>query len=465
MAGDTEREALKAQLLASELAVPTSGLGRLWRSGRGAVGLARATLTNRLRGAGKGLTAGDVDAIARLVERLGELRGVAMKAGQILSYADPSLPEELQRLLSLLQVSAPASPFASVAATLREELGARAEPLLAAMERTPVAVASIGQVHRARLPDGTELAVKVRHRGIEEALRSDFAVAERGSLLAGVLVPGALGSVRGMLEEARAALLEECDYRLEAARQETFGRLLANHPVLLVPRVVEGYSARAVLVSAWLPGQHLDDWLAQDPPQRLRDLAGTALFELYFGTLYRHGFFHADPHPGNYGFRASGDALRLAVYDFGCVRTFERPAEVGKASSRSLSLLLSAVRSDDASAIDLALRALGAAPKADRATQQVQRALLRSFFAPMLEAGPHAIARDEGSAARDILRDKRALMRLGLPGSMLFLFRLRFGLYAVLARLGAVADWAALEARWADQARRDERAPSQSAIP
>jgi len=448
MSDANERERLKAHMLSSELPVPSSGVARLWRTGRGALGLAWASLGQRYHDKQGGLQATDLASIARLVERLGELRGIAMKAGQILSYADPTLPDELKSLLSLLQVSAPASPFAAVEATLREALGGRADELLATLERTPIAVASIGQVHRARLPDGSEDAVKIQHAGIEAALRSDLSAAHSGASLAGVFVPGARASMRGMLAEAQAALLEECDYLLEASRQKAFGSFLEKHPVLMVPRVIDGYCARSVLVSAWLPGEQLDAWLSRNPEQSLRDVAGRALFELYFGILYRHGIFHGDPHPGNYGFRATGDTLRIAVYDFGCVRTFAPRSGPGQPNRRSLSHLLAAVRADDARAIDEVLRSLGAEPDADQKTQQVQRVLLRSFFAPMLQAGPHAISPEVGADARNILRDKRALMRLGLPGSVLFLFRLRFGLYAVLARLGAIVDWAALEAEW-----------------
>lgn len=438
----------RARLLETETALPTSRLSRLFRTGRAAGALVSATLGGRLKGRGDGLAAADLDDVARLVERLGELKGVAMKAGQILGYIDPTLPPELRGLLSNLQTAAPASPFEAIEATLREAFGPRAGELLAGLEREPLAVASIGQVHRGRV-SGADVAVKVRHPGIEAALRGDFATAAVGSTFARALVPGAGESVREFVDEARTAMLEECDFALEARRQAQFGAWFADHPTLRVPAVVPAWCAGSVLTTRWAPGLSLDALLASNPPQETRSRLGAALFELYIATLYRHGVFHADPHPGNYAFDGDGGVV---VYDFGCVRSFDR------ATVTALARLVAAVRADDTEATSAAFAALGAAPPRDREGAQHMRALLRGFFAPLLQSGERRIEPGAGFEARDMLRDKRAAMKLALPGKLLFLFRIRFGLYAVLARLGAVADWAALESAWAASVL-DERAP------
>jgi hypothetical protein len=249
--------------------------------------------------------------------------------------------------------------------------------------------------------------------------------------------------VRESIDEARTAMLEECDFALEADRQEAFAGWFEAHPTLLVPRVERAWCAPAVLTTEWMPGSSLDEWLASDPPQAARDRVGVALFELYVGTLYRRGVFHADPHPGNYAFREDG---RVVVYDFGCVRSFDPPTVV------ALGRLAAAVRADDRAAIAQALSDLGGAPPASGEAMDHLRALLRGFFAVILRAGRHRVEAGAGFEGRDLLRDKRALMDLSLPGRMLFLFRIRFGLYAVLARIGAVADWSALESAWASGA-------------
>jgi predicted unusual protein kinase regulating ubiquinone biosynthesis (AarF/ABC1/UbiB family) len=435
---------LRERLLGTERPLARSGAERLWKTGRGAAGLAFSVLGGRLRGKGEGLGAADTRAISQLVSRLGELKGLAMKAGQILGYIDPTLPEELRGLLSVLQTASPASPFPLVEAELRSAFGSRADRLLAGLERQPVSVASIGQVHRARLPEGTEVAVKVRHPGIDEAFRSDFRSAGAGSAFASLLIPGAASSVRGFIEEARAVMLEECDFALERERQATFARLLADDETLLIPAVEPDWCAPTVLTTRWMPGRSLDAFLEAKPSQAVRDRMGVALFSFYVGMLYRHGLFHGDPHPGNYAFREDG---RIVVYDFGCVRGFD-PATV-----LAFSALLEAVRTDEMPRMREALGALGAQPPTDAEELAMLRTLLRGFFAPLIERGTHPMSPGPGLEAQQLLRDKRFLAKLSLPGRFLFLFRLRFGLYAVLARLGAIADWGALESRWAAEAR------------
>ena len=162
-------------------AVPTSAFGRLRRMAGTALRTARAA--RKGGGPGEGLGAVDLDAIERLVMSLGELKGVAMKMGQILSYIDADMPPETQRLMGLLQVYSQPTPFETIAATIREDVPAEADVILASLDREPVASASIGQVHRARRPDGTAVAVKVRHPGIDDAIRADFRSASIGKVM------------------------------------------------------------------------------------------------------------------------------------------------------------------------------------------------------------------------------------------------------------------------------------------
>lgn len=425
---------LREQMMTSEAAVPTSTLGRMWRTGRGAIGLTGALLRGR-----KGQEI-DMEAIAGVVRGLGGLKGMGMKVGQMIGYVDQSVPEELREMLSLLQTSAPATAFAAVEATLREALGERAELLLAGLERAPVAVASIGQVHRGTLPDGTEVAVKVRHPGVKEALVADFRAAGIGKLF-GALAGGA--TIPDTIDEARAAFIEECDFRREAERQRIFGRLFADDPVLRVPAVLDAWSSERVLVTRWTPGRSLDRFLADKPRQAERDAVGEALFRFWMRTLYREGLFHGDPHPGNFAICADG---LVVVYDFGCVRSFDAPVR------RGFARLAAATRDDDLDAMVAAIAELGGQAPKDAAGRAHLRELLRSFFGLLLKGGRRRVAADEGHAARDLMRDKRAILGLRLPGRMLFLFRLRFGLHAVLARLQAEVDWCALEGQWAREA-------------
>lgn len=442
MAGLDASNELRALFEQMEQPEPAKGLWRLWKTGRGAAGLGAAVLRSRLRGEEAGISVAETQAILQLTSRLGELKGVAMKAGQILSYVDISLPDELRNVLAVLQTHSPATPFPRVEEVIRESLGARAPALLERLCREPIAVASIGQVHRGYLPDGTEVAVKVRHPGIDAALRTDFGAAGAGSSLAMLIMPGARASIGSIVEEARQAILEECDFALEAERQDRFASLYADDATILVPAVERAWCGPSVLTTRWLTGSSFEAFLAASPSQERRNRVSVALFSFYFGTLYRHGLFHADPHPGNYAFRDDG---RVLVYDFGCVRSFEKETVVAFAA------LASAVRRDDRRAMAEAVAQLGGRLPESGPELEQTRTLLRSFFSAILTSGARPVDPGAGSSLRDALKDKRTVAKLALPGKLLFLFRLRFGLHAVLARLGAVADWAALESGWAEE--------------
>lgn len=420
-----DRAAQELRRLFSEPStLKTSGLGRLARTASAGIGLGvRAALGRQ-----------SPQDFLPIVRSLGELKGLAMKLGQILSYVDDTLPPEARQLLSILQTHSPPSSFDTIAASVRAELGDRAEELLAGMDPKPIASASIGQVHRAVLGDGSHVAVKVQYPEIEDAIRNDFRTADAAIRIVKSLAPG----VETFVDEARERLLEECDYRLEASWQQRFSTLYAGHPVLRVPGVLLDFTGRRVLTTRFQEGIRFDDWLAGDPPQAERNRLGEALYELYLGSLYRYGLFNADPHPGNYLFAPDG---ALVVLDYGCVRAFS------EADVRALAALRSAVRAGDETRIKDALEALGAPPYGAKEVEPA-RALLRAFFGPTLDDHQTRIEIASNTKMRSILADKKTFMRLRLPGKLLFLFRIKFGLHAVLGRMAAEANWFRLEQQW-----------------
>jgi predicted unusual protein kinase regulating ubiquinone biosynthesis (AarF/ABC1/UbiB family) len=425
---------------------PGRGMRRLANFVRNGAGLATNVFLTRSRDEIAVLNARELRRIQKLVSGLGELKGLPMKIGQIMSYLEFEMPEEARQLMSLLQTQSAATPFDRIEVVLREELGERlAEQLLDTLDPTPVSIASIGQVHRGRLPDkdGTEVAVKVRHPDIEDAIRSDFKLASVGTGIAGAMMPGMGATARDFMKEIEARLVEECDYMLEAERQRLFGAIFDNHPVIVVPEVHDQWCRPRVLVTTWQSGLEFETFRSDAATgQEERNQTGAALFDFYIGTLYRHGLFHADPHPGNYHFCKDG---RVVVFDFGCVRIFDREA------TRSFVALARAVCSDTRDSILDALRGLGAEPSSNDAAYEHLRRLLRSFFRPMLNDGPGPIDGRIVIDMKQIMKDKLAIARLRLPGSLMFLFRIRFGLYAVLSRLGSICDWGAMERGYAQE--------------
>ncbi|HEX7597569.1 MAG TPA: AarF/UbiB family protein, partial [Polyangia bacterium] len=297
MSKDPLQQLLETLRAKEGVAIPTSSFGRLQKTATAVARVGVGTFAGRLRGGEFNLGSLSPQAVAKLVESLGELKGVAMKVGQLLSYVDSSLSPEARRLLAVLQVMSQPTAFSHIQRTIGEDLGARGRALLARLDRAPVASASIGQVHRARFEDGTSVAVKVRHPGIEEAIRTDFKTAAIGTLFARLVAPGM--NVQELLAETEARFLEECDYGLEASRQIRFGEIFAKHPFIHIPAVRLDLSGRRVLTTTWQDGMSLDGFLAGTAYQAERVRAARSLYEFYVGALYRHGLFNADPHPGN----------------------------------------------------------------------------------------------------------------------------------------------------------------------
>jgi len=359
-----------------------------------------------------------------------------MKVGQIMSYTDFALPDEARSLLATLQTQAPPMPWSQVQQVLRAELGPNSERLLASMEPHPVAVASIGQVHKAML-DGAVYAVKVRHPGIAEAIRSDFRLAALGPAMAALLYPGA--QIGTLMEEAKTRLLDECDYRKEAEYQEAFAELWAGHDVITVPRVQAGFTAAGVLTSEWVEGVHQAEWLAREPTQAERDRAGGAIWDFYLGSLFRHRIFNCDPHPGNQIYLSDG---RVAIVDHGCTRRFSGD------SVRRLAHLTLAVQRNEAGELDAAIREAGIVTR--NADLPLARDLMHAFFDPLHDPASANQARME---LGELIQAKRRLMRLQIPGEYLFLLRIRFGLAALLGRIGAEIDWAKRESDAASAAK------------
>ncbi len=369
MPADDVRSRVAELLSSAETeSLPTSSLGRAgWLAGLAKAG-AKSIGRSVLRTVGR--DTGDVAPETEVAASFGHLKGPIMKMGQMLGYVDVGLPDSLRSAFSALHTTAQPLDAHRIARVLDEDLGDPGRALGRAMDAHALSAASIGQVHRSALPDGTPVAIKVLHPGLTTVITRDFAP----FLFASRVSP----SVHAMLEEIQERLLEECDYWLEARRQTHFREIFSGHPTLVIPPVHEEYSSARVLTTTFLDGVHIDRYLASGPSQEARNRVGEALFDFYFAPLFQHGLYNCDPHPGNYIFLADG---RLGVVDFGCTREFE-PGFVGH-----LATLTAAVMQGDPARMHDALVVLGLEPTLayDRAATQ---RLLRGLLGPLAHDEP-----------------------------------------------------------------------------
>src|SRR5438270_1763869 len=263
-----------------------------------------------------------LDAAERMVDTLGTMKGAAMKIGQLASFIDtefipPEYRELYQDKLSALRTSAPPMPWAKVSKVLEEEWESPVEDLFQDFEQEAAAAASIGQVHRAALPDGRMVAVKIQYPGVAKALRADMQNAGMILRLAKAIAPGL--DAKAAAEELKERVLEELDYEYEAQNQRTFARAYRGHPFIYVPDVVTRLSRRRVLVAEWVDGESFE--AARDLPQEERDRIGEIIYRFYYGSIYHLQHFNADAHPGNYLLMDEG---KVAFLDFGMTKQLDK---------------------------------------------------------------------------------------------------------------------------------------------
>jgi predicted unusual protein kinase regulating ubiquinone biosynthesis (AarF/ABC1/UbiB family) len=378
------------------------------------------------------VTATTQAAIARqIVDTLGEMKGFAMKVGQMASYLDFALPEPARDVLADLQRSTQPMAPRVVAETFLEDLGQSPRKLFTEWSPQPFAAASIGQVHRARLKTGEDVAVKVQYPGVVDAIRADLknaALIDRAScLIFRAQEPGVL------LAELGDHFLEECDYRLEAANQDEFRRLWAGRGGIAIPRVYTQLSTRRILVTELVEGEDFQTFVAH-AAQEERNRTGELLWDFAFESIFRHNVFNGDPHPGNYLFRPRG----VTFIDFGCVKRFEGP-QIG----RWRAFIRATLERDIPRANRLWIE-MGLAPDPARYDFDYHQRMIRTLYEPWLldrpfRFTPEYLARMWNATGFE----NRNRARMNVPKEWVFAHRLESGLYALLTKLGATANWRA----------------------
>ena len=335
-------------------AIPSSRAARLGAFGRLAGGVASGMLGEGARRLARGerprmrdlvLTPGNV---GRLADRLSHLRGAAMKLGQMISMdAGDLLPPELAAILGQLRSQAHRMPPEQLRRVLDSEWGPDWRRRFARFNAIPIAAASIGQVHRATLPDGRELAIKVQYPGVRESIDSDVDNVATLLRVSGVL-PREL-DLAPLLTEAKRQLHEEADYEREATQMTRFADWLDGHADYVVPRPLPELTTARVLAMDFIDGIPIE--ALADAPQEQRDAAMRDLMALVLREMFEFGAMQTDPNFANYRFQP--DAGRLVLLDFGAAR------DVDPATAQGYRSLLSAGLSGDRDAVREAARAAG----------------------------------------------------------------------------------------------------------
>lgn len=383
----------------------------------------------------------DADVVSRELRRrstdharhvLGELKGGALKTGQLLSTVEmlfPSDPEGTWReALGSLQESNPPLPFVDVEPLIRGALGSDWRKRFADFDRDAAAAASIGQVHRATWHDGRSVAVKIQYPDVREAITADLRALSWSMRAMSVVARGV--AMPPLISEIRTRLIEELDYVHEGRVQQAFADAYAADPDVLVPGVVLATSR--VLVSDWLDGTPIAR-LGDDPAtQPDRDAIGERYQRFLLSGPQRCGYLHTDPHPGN--FRRLDDG-RLGVMDFGSSLALPH------GMPHAFGALMRVMRSANADDVLAGLRAEGFLLPG----RTVDAAKLVDYLAPFSEPARHerfTFTREwlqrEFSRVNDPRNPEFAVaLQLNIPADLLFTHRVWLGVIGVLSQLGA----------------------------
>jgi predicted unusual protein kinase regulating ubiquinone biosynthesis (AarF/ABC1/UbiB family) len=407
--------------------------GRISRFARVGAGLSGAAATfgaNALFGGG--------DAEARnaraLRETLGQLKGPLMKVAQIMATVPDLLPPEFAAELAELQTNAPAMGPSFVRRRMAAELGPDWATRFASFDLTPAAAASLGQVHRATSLDGRALAVKLQYPDMQSAVESDLGQL-RTILAIGRRMVGSIDT-REVIDELSERLREELDYDHEARAMALYRAFFAGRSDIAVPASDPNLSSQRLLTMEWLDGRGLQAFKSAD--QTTRDHVAKLLFEGWWDPLIKIGVIHGDPHLGNYSF--AGEADRLNLLDFGCIRVFP-PTFVGGVVKLHRSIV-----AGDRAGERAAYEAWGFKGLSDD-LMDVLGIWARFIYGPLLDDRVRTVA--DGVAPgeygrREAFQVKQALEQKGpitIPREFVFMDRAAIGLGSAFLHLGAEQNW------------------------
>ncbi|MFT6291471.1 MAG: putative unusual protein kinase regulating ubiquinone biosynthesis (AarF/ABC1/UbiB family) [Ilumatobacter sp.] len=373
-----------------------------------------------------------------VAKELGEMKGVLMKAGQMISFIFEALPEEAQDALATLQADAAPMAPTLAAQVVTGDLGKTPEQAFLDWSDLPVAAASIGQVHKAVTPDGRDVAVKVQYPGVHDAIESDLDAAEvMYAMFSSMMLKGL--DAKGLVDELRGRMREELDYRLEAKNVAEFEERFAGHPWVRVPKLVPEFCTERLLTTEWIDGLTFNEFRAQ-ASDATKQRSAEVLWRFAQSAIHRYGIFNGDPHPGNYKFHHDGS---VSFLDYGLVKRWApnewetlKPAMDAIIVDRDPELLVSRMESS------------GFLRDGHGLNPQLVYDYVSSPYTPYLT--------DEFTFTRDWMRETLATIldvqgphaavieQLNMPPSFVILDRVIWGVSAILGKLDATGPWRAM---------------------
>lgn len=373
-----------------------------------------------------------IKASKEIILTMGELKGAMMKLGQMISISeDMFLPKEITELFRDLQKNSPSMPTEEVRRMIIENFKKPLEELFLEFEIKPVAAASIGQVHRARLHTGEVVAVKIQYPKIVNAIKYDFQNLHKIDKLIHLLYANK-PNIDNMIAELKTSLLEECNYLHEMEQLQYFKEQYKDKfPMIIIPTVHPEFCSEQVLTMEWVEGDSFEESLHYTDEQK--NFLGTSLYESYLFSLFELKRLHTDPQNGNYFFKTD----KIIMLDFGSTREFDHDFVVDYAG------LLMALEEDRLDIYSMIAKKLDMF-KPDEEEEILARhfKLIKDLYAPYTVAGTHAISDiNPFQLFKDFVKDINFKGRKSPRQEFLLLDRSTFGLFAKLKGWRSEINW------------------------
>lgn len=432
-----------------EKKIPQGRIARITRLATLNVGLA----TELFSAAGRVVTGQARDETARrfheqsaqkLLKALGQMKGLPMKLGQMITYLDDYIPENHRDIyrdaLTSLQTKARPIRWKQMKAVIQSDFGKDVTEIYSEFNQVPMAAASIGQVYSAVLKDGQKVAVKVQYPGIAEAIKSDLKNIQ--TIKTAIAMVLSKFDVEHTIKEISDRMLEECDYGYELCSHEEFFSAWKDDPDVLIPRIHGDLSSEHVITMDFVEGKSFAEIL-ESSDQELKNKYGVILFRYVFKSLYGHGLVNGDPHPGNFLFLDDG---RVAFLDFGCVQRYDE--DTIQKFNAVKKLVVGGKRGEELK--EAMNEAYGFPENLDDEEFAFLEEFLLHCFKPLIAEQPFELNREYTEKLSDLglkgtFLGTRKAFRKGvteLKGQGLaFLSRIHSGLMNMLANLNAKADW------------------------
>lgn len=368
-----------------------------------------------------------------LMQALGNIKGPIMKVGQILATIPEALPTEYAEAFQQLQSNAPSMGESFVKRRMKAELGINWLDHFEEFDLSAAAAASLGQVHKARLEDGRQIACKLQYPDMSSAIDADLK--QLKTIMSLYEKYDSSISTQYIHEELSARLREELDYELEAKHCKLFAYMLKNEKAVHVPEVIDQVSTGRLLSATWLDGSKILTY--KDAPIEQRNTIALNLFKAWYTPLYEYGAIHGDPHLGNYSIREN---LDINLLDFGCIRFF-RPEFINGVIELYYALL-----HDD---LDRAVAAYESWGFKNLSTELIEilNVWAGFLYSPLMDDKVRTIGetnngvygRETAGKVHTLLKEKAG--GIAIPREFVFMDRAALGLGSVFIHLKAEVNW------------------------